>query len=555
MKRILILGADKKQIQLIKAAKEEGYYVIVCDYTDNHPGIPLADKHYQISYLDKEAVLSIAKSEQIDGVIGNTDPAMTMVAYISEQLGLVGNSPQSIEQLLSKPAFRKLQVSAGLFSPTCIEAGDFSEVEPLLEDLKYPIIVKPSVCNGSQGTTKIAAKSLKANILEAFQLCKRLSRNQKVTIEEFVEMPTLEVVEGDIFVLGDEILWNGLFTTRRSMMAPMIPMTYIFPAIIPAEKLKEVKTSVTRLVKSAGIRHGEYNIEMYFTKANHLFVIEVNPRQGGHKLPQLMEMHSGIDFNKMLVTTAVGDNSYFNTIKSVNHRSEFITNHVIFTRHSGVLEDVVISPEIDRYVTDKEITKKGQYVLQCGSGTDFLAYVTLRFLDRDTQLKYSGENLERLIYPVIKNPETPISHCTLPYSLIYEFMTGDAYDFFVPKLQKVNRTVEGYAKQFSEYSTIAYEFDEEGKIGGMVAAYLQNLVNPGWPYIAEVYVNQNQRRKGLAEKLMLALINYCRQKNFKGVWLHVKEYNYPAQQLYKKLGFLYEEGYLENGSLKMYLEF
>ena len=71
MKKILILGANNSQVQLIQAAKKEGYYVVVCDYADDNPGLPLVDKHYQVSYLDQEEVLSIAKEEHIDGVIGN----------------------------------------------------------------------------------------------------------------------------------------------------------------------------------------------------------------------------------------------------------------------------------------------------------------------------------------------------------------------------------------------------------------------------------------------------------------------------------------------------
>ena len=194
MKKLLVLGANQKQIQLISAAKSAGYYVIVCDYTKDHPGIPLADKHYQISYLDKDAVLAIAQSEHIDGIIGNTDPAMMMVAYISEQLGLVGNKPESIEQMLSKAQFRKLQKEAGLYCPKHIEADNFSEIDSSLDSFEYPIVIKPSISNGSQGTTKIPASNLREKVKESFLKCKEISRTGKVLVEEFVEMPSLDVV-------------------------------------------------------------------------------------------------------------------------------------------------------------------------------------------------------------------------------------------------------------------------------------------------------------------------------------------------------------------------
>ncbi len=402
MKKILILGANEKQIQLIKAAKEEGYYVIVCDYTSDNPGIPLADKHYQVSYLDQETVLSIAKEEKIDGVIGNNDPAMPMVAYISDRLGLVGNPPDTINRLISKASFRQLQEQVGLYCPKYVETGDFSVVEKSIEHLDYPIIVKPSVCAGSQGTTKIQANQTD-KLREVFDICKDFSRNGKVTIEEYVEMPTLEGIEGDIFVFGDIILWNGLFTTRRSMMAPMIPMTYIFPAILSQEKLTVVKKNVAKLFKEAGIRHGEYNIEMYFTKKEELFIIEVNPRQGGHLLPQQIKKHTEIDLTRLLVTTAVGQNEYLDDIVKKEPKNNFLTHHVVFSDISGILQDIEIDPVIRKYVSEIAFHKKrGEKINQRNNATDYIAYVTMQFPDRETQLSYSRERIEQMIRPIVK---------------------------------------------------------------------------------------------------------------------------------------------------------
>ena len=402
MKKILILGANEKQIQLIKAAKEEGYYVVVCDYTSDNPGIPLADKHYQVSYLDQDSVLSIAKKEKIDGVIGNNDPAMPMVAYISDRLGLPGNSPETIDKLISKSAFRQFQEQIGLYCPKHIETEDFSVVEKSIENLNYPIIVKPSVSAGSQGTTKIQANQT-GKLQEVFNTCKGFSRNGKVTIEEYVEMPTLEGIEGDIFVFGDIILWNGLFTTRRSMMAPMIPMTYIFPAILTQEKLSVIKKNVAKLFKEAGIRHGEYNIEMYFTKKEELFIIEVNPRQGGHLLPQQIKKHTEIDLTRLLVTTAVGQNEYLDDIVKKEPKNNFLTHHVVFSDISGILQDIEIDPVIRKYVSEIAFHKKsGEKINQRNNATDYIAYVTMQFPDRETQLSYSRERIEQMIRPIVK---------------------------------------------------------------------------------------------------------------------------------------------------------
>lgn len=43
MKKLMILGGGPNQIPLIKAAKKNGYHVIVCDYSESAPGVELAD--------------------------------------------------------------------------------------------------------------------------------------------------------------------------------------------------------------------------------------------------------------------------------------------------------------------------------------------------------------------------------------------------------------------------------------------------------------------------------------------------------------------------------
>lgn len=552
MKKLLILGANNSQVQLIKAAKAEDYYVIACDYTNDNPGLPLVDKHYQVSYLEQEAVLAIAKEEQIDGVIGNTDPAMPVVANIAEQLGLVGNKPESINYFLSKSTFRQFQEQIGLYCPKHTESDNFSTIELAITDFDYPIIVKPSLSAATQGTTKISSDDQTELLHEAFDKCKAFSRDGKVTIEEYVEMPSLEIIEGDIFVMGAEMLWNGLFTTRRSVMSSMIPQTYIIPAILSQDELSIIKTNVSKVIKEAGVRHGEYNVEMYFTKERELFIIEINPRQGGHRITQQLKKHTGIDYNKLLVTTAVGDNDYYNSIKDIQPQNNFLTHHVVFSDLSGVLEKIEIDPRVINYVTEIEYHKEiGQKVHQRVNATDYIAYVGLQFPDRKTQLAYSRDKIEQLIYPVVKDREIAIVDSCLPYKLIYDFMTGDAYDFFVPKLAKAHRTAEDYARQFSSYCTIAYDMDEKNQLTGMVAGYTHNLRIPQWSYIAEAYVNREHRGRGLGEKLMTRYIDYCKSIGMKGVWLYVREHNDSAQRLYQKLGFVFVGSSNEDGLLRM----
>lgn len=69
MKKILLLGGPAQQIVAIETAKKLGYDTVLCDYLTDNPGQHHADKFYLVSTTDKEAVLEVAKQENIDGIL------------------------------------------------------------------------------------------------------------------------------------------------------------------------------------------------------------------------------------------------------------------------------------------------------------------------------------------------------------------------------------------------------------------------------------------------------------------------------------------------------
>ena len=114
MKKIMILGGGPNQIGLLKAAKKCRYIVILCDKNPNCIGRSLSDSFYEVDTIDDEKLLKIAIKEKIDGVISNSEAIMENVAIIASELGLRGNSRESISILNSKEMFRDFQQEIGL---------------------------------------------------------------------------------------------------------------------------------------------------------------------------------------------------------------------------------------------------------------------------------------------------------------------------------------------------------------------------------------------------------------------------------------------------------
>ena len=402
MKKILILGGNVAQVPLIQAAKAEGYYVVLADYTTTNPGIALSDKHYQVNFMDREKVLEIGRQEQVQGVISNSEPAMTVVAYISEQLGLVGNSLDSILNVSSKIGFRNLQREIGIYVPRHMVTASFEEALRQADHLTFPIVIKPSKSSGSRGTTIVPDPESFPDFREEWETCSRFSLDRHVVLEEFVQMAVPgDTIEAEVFVCNGKYFWEGIFTNLRLPNALSIPMTNIFPPLFGEQQLQQVKETICRIFDGAGIVFGEYNIELFYTTSGELFCIEVNARQGGSGMPDLVRQYCGVDMYKLLVTTVMGDNDYFEKVLAEQHDHNFVVRHEVFSWKDGTFREIHIAPEMRPFVTDIAcFLEPGEEISACRAAGDMVAWVDLKFDSREQQL-YFAERINECIYPVV----------------------------------------------------------------------------------------------------------------------------------------------------------
>ena len=399
-KRILILGVGEAQENLIRSAKNLGYYTIVCDMRSGMPGEIMADRYYQENYMDRSVIYRIAVDEHIDGVISNSEPAMINVSYLVDRLGLPGNSVDSVQRLLSKNLFRQLQRETGAFSPFSFETQSFEDAVSRMGQLRYPIILKPSESSGSRGTARFDSFDEEA-IRRSFDECKAFSRNGCVTCEEFVSMKGSNVYNADVFVVEGKILWDGWYGGKRPKLLPMVPMAKVLPPIISEDNKKRIETIVEQLLRASGVSLGEFNVETYLTSNNEVFVIEINPRQAGDDIPRLIYEHSGVDLTKLLVSLSVNDTSYYEEIKAKKRENNLITLQVVFPHKAGIYEGLFIHEDLQKYVRwIHEFTKKGTRVEIARNAEDSVAYVDLRFDNRNAQIMFTNE-IEQYIYPII----------------------------------------------------------------------------------------------------------------------------------------------------------
>lgn len=392
MKTIMIIGAGNAQVPLIEAAKKENYHTIVCDLNPEAPGVSIADEYFRVSTKDRDSLLNVAEKNHIDGIVANSEYAMCDAAYIAENLNLIGNPEQGISILSSKSRFREMQKEIGLFTPRFMVIESAEQLN--LKDIAFPVIIKPDESSGSRGVNLITDPDDMENMLNT---ARKFSRNGKMIIEEYIPMPFRSVIEGEIYINNGEILWDGLFQTIRSESVPRRPMTYIFPLTETKERTDIAKKALIKVFCAAGIVHGEFNVELYITDEGVPFIIEINPRQGGYDLPQYVKEHCGIDGYRFLVTTSVGDDEYWKSLKEFERENRHIIHHMLFPGRSGKFMGISISDAIeDRVYRVHMDVEDGEVLDETFDASSSIGYVDLE-LDSCEDQKAVSSKIEELI--------------------------------------------------------------------------------------------------------------------------------------------------------------
>lgn len=274
----IVLGGTNPHRALISSLKERGYYVTLIDYLENPPAKALADLHIQESTLDKKKVLEIAKKMKVSLVISScVDQAYVTACYVGEELGLsipfsYQTSRTTSEKITMKQTMLKNRIPTANFVVT-----DDSK-NPNLEDLNYPLVVKPSDTNGSKGVRKVDSKDLlEKSIKEALLV----SRNKKIIAEEFMEGIEIGV---DCIISNHKAYIITTHQKRKPNIntdnSVIFSIGSLSPAQLSEKAIENVKFIANRIAHVFKLNNTPLLIQ-FIVNHNDVKVIEFAPRIGG----------------------------------------------------------------------------------------------------------------------------------------------------------------------------------------------------------------------------------------------------------------------------------
>ena len=381
-RKLLLLGGSAQQIIAIETAKRLGLYTVLCDYLPDNPGQNHADKFYLVSTTDKEAVLGVAKKEQIDGIIAYaSDPAAPTAAYVAEVMGLPTNPFESVDTLCNKDLFRRYLFDNGFNIPKSVGYRSKAEAVKGIHDFNYPILVKPVDSSGSKGVTVVDREM---DFEDAVEHAFSFSRNHRIVVEEYIIKKHPYLIGGDIFISKGRVIQWGLMNCHRdNSVNPLVPVGKSYPLLINNTDLKAVKKTLQELITKLGISFGPMNVELIIDKDNQVFPIDIGPRSGGNMIPDLLSMIFGCNVVEMSVRAAMGE-----VVKCDSKDGDrYFATLNVHSAKEGLLERIEFSPEIEDYIVRKALYKKaGDPVDYFNNAADALGIVFFQFPDQKTML-------------------------------------------------------------------------------------------------------------------------------------------------------------------------
>lgn len=305
-KKLMLLGGLRYLLPVIRAAHEEGVKVCTCDYVPGNIAHKYSDEFHNVSVLDKEAVLALARELQIDGIMSfAVDPGVETAAYVAEKLGLnFQGSYESVRILQNKDLFREFLTEHGFRVP---KAKGYDRMEDALRDVDYfnwPVIVKPVDSAGSKGVARVDdPKDLETAIRTAVDE----SHNGRFIIEDFLEKKGFSS-DTECFSVDGRLVFCSFSDQRFDDKAlnPYTPSAYSWPPTMPAEAQKELRSELQRLCDLLHLRTGIYNVETRLCKNGHPYIMEMSPRGGGNRLAEMLRYACGTDLIRNAMYDALG---------------------------------------------------------------------------------------------------------------------------------------------------------------------------------------------------------------------------------------------------------
>lgn len=387
-KKLMLLGGIRYLLPVIKAAHEQGYYVITADYIPDNIAHKYSDEYVNVSIIDKEAVLKVAREKEIDGIMSfGVDPGVVSASYVQNKMGLPSFGPfESVEILQNKDKFRAFLAKNSFNVP---QAKGFDSVKAAMEEIywyPWPVIVKPTDAAGSKGVTRVdRAEDLKP----ALEYAMEHSISGHIIVEEFIEKQGCSS-DTDSFSEDGKLKFVSFCAQRFDAEAtnPYTPAAYSWPSTFTKEQEEYLTSEIQRLITLLNLKTCVYNIEVRVAPNGKPYIMELTPRGGGNRLCEMLRYATGVDMITAITRAMVGD-PILEPIEQKPYNGNW-AEIILHADKDGVFDHLDISKDLPAEIVEEDLwVENGDKVEGFEGANNAIGTLVLKF--------QTAEDLEKAI--------------------------------------------------------------------------------------------------------------------------------------------------------------
>jgi biotin carboxylase len=306
MKTLAIIGASYLQRPLVVKAKSMGLRTICFAWAEGAVCKDIVDVFYPISIVEKEQISAICQQEHIDGICTiASDVAAPTVAYVAEQMGLVGNSYEASLKANNKYLMRQAFMDANVPCPQfdCVDVNNLhNNLRDIESTMSLPLIVKPSDRSGSLAVNKVESwKELKV----AVELSQSVSFCHEAMVEEYIEGQEISVE----FISYQGKHYPLQITDKVTTGAPhFVELEHHQPSSLSPDMYQQIYAITNRALDALGVTNGASHSEYKITDDGRIVIMEIGARMGGDFIgSDLVQLSTGYDFVRGVIEVALAE--------------------------------------------------------------------------------------------------------------------------------------------------------------------------------------------------------------------------------------------------------
>jgi carbamoyl-phosphate synthase large subunit len=323
LRSILIIGSgpivigqacefDYSGVQACKALREEGYRVIL---VNSNPATIMTDPEFAdrtyVEPLTPEVLTEVIRAERPDALLPTVggQTAINLAVALAEagvleryDVELIGAKLHALRVSEDRSLFKEAMERIGLAVPKSGAARSAPEAESLLQQVGFPVVVRPSFTLGGSGG------GIAYNVEEFRQVVEH-GLDQSPIREVLIEESVIGWKEFELEVMRD-LADNVVIVCSIENVDAMGVHTGDSITVAPAQTLSDreyqrMRDAALRVIREVGVECGGSNIQFAVNpRDGRLLVIEMNPRVS--RSSALSSKATGFPIARIAAKLAVG---------------------------------------------------------------------------------------------------------------------------------------------------------------------------------------------------------------------------------------------------------